>query len=84
MVIGCSSPSSQVGKGTINIMSSSDPFEEAINRMRVLVNNNIVKQLQGANEAKTRLLIVDEILNILGWPKSDTGGEVEERLDLIH
>ncbi len=52
-------------------MSSSDPFEEAINRMRVLVNSNIIKQLQGANEAKTRLLVVDEVLNTLGWPKNE-------------
>jgi predicted kinase len=52
-------------------MPNSDPFEEAINRMRALVNSHFTKQLQGANEAKTRLLIIDEVLNLLGWTKTE-------------
>src|SRR5450755_627528 len=52
-------------------MPSSDYFDDAINQLSKLIKSHPVKQLQGANEAKTRLLIIDEVLTILGWSKSE-------------
>jgi len=52
-------------------MPSGDHFDDTINKFRTLIKSHPVKQLQGANEAKTRLLIIDEVLAILGWPKSE-------------
>jgi predicted type IV restriction endonuclease len=52
-------------------MSGEDALNNAVNRMQELVKSNPVKQLRGANEAKTRLLIIDEVLSILGWSKNE-------------
>ncbi len=52
-------------------MPSGDYFDEAINRFRTLIKSHPAKQLQGANEAKTRLLVIDEVLAILGWAKTE-------------
>jgi predicted type IV restriction endonuclease len=46
-------------------------MEEASERMWQLVNDPLVARLQEANEAETRLLVVDRVLNILGWPLED-------------
>lgn len=50
-------------------MSSLIGHEEAAAKMAELLRSNSVLQLKRANEAKTRLLVIDEILNLLGWPK---------------
>ena len=52
-------------------MPSGDYFDDAINRLGKLIKSHPVRQLQGANEAKTRLLIIDEVLAILGWSKTE-------------
>lgn len=52
-------------------MPSGDYFDDAINQLGKLIKGHPVKQLQGANEAKTRLLIIDEVLAILGWSKGE-------------
>jgi GTPase SAR1 family protein len=52
-------------------MSGEDALNNAVHRMQELIKSNPVKQLQGANEAKTRLLIIDEVLSLLGWSKNE-------------
>src|SRR5438874_1543268 len=52
-------------------MASHNYLDDALERMRLLIQNNPIKQLQGANEAKTRLLIIDEVLALLGWTKRE-------------
>jgi GTPase SAR1 family protein len=42
-------------------------YDEALARMRELAKSDVAVRLQGANEAETRLLLIDRILNILGW-----------------
>jgi len=46
-------------------------MEEASERMWQLVNDPAVGRLQEANEAETRLLLVDRVLGILGWPADE-------------
>ncbi|GHO53261.1 hypothetical protein [Ktedonobacter robiniae] len=45
--------------------------EDAAAKMNLLVESEVIRKLQGANEAKTRLLIIDEVLSILGWSKDE-------------
>ena len=41
--------------------------EEAAFQMRELAASDIATRLQSANEAETRLLLIDRVLSILGW-----------------
>ncbi len=71
-------------------MPRLNQIEIAANKMGELVRSNLVKTLQRANEAKTRLLIIDEVLDILGWSKSEyepelataVGGYTDYRLTI--
>lgn len=49
--------------------------EDAAARLRALIQSDDVRKLRGANEAATRLLIIDQVLEILGWPKADFNPE---------
>lgn len=71
-------------------MKSLSAFEDAANNITNLLNTNIVDKLKGANEAETRLLIIDEVLAILGWSKEEycperstsTGGYTDYALSI--
>ena len=41
--------------------------EEAASKMQELVRSDIARRLKEANEAETRLLLIDRVLSILGW-----------------
>jgi hypothetical protein len=41
--------------------------EEAAEKFRELVDSDLATKLKNANEAETRLLVVDRVLSILGW-----------------
>src|SRR5687768_15736108 len=55
-------------------------FEEAAARMHTLAGSDIAERLAEANEAETRLLLIDQVLEILGWrpeeykPEQPTSG----------
>jgi hypothetical protein len=65
-------------------------LEDAAKRLNAFMQSGVAEQLQGANEAKTRLLVIDEILAILGWAKeeyepelpSSSGGYTDYRLSI--
>ena len=71
-------------------MSNQSHIEAAAKRMQNLANNDINNKLHGKNEATTRLLIIDEVLDILGWSKTEynpeqitsTGGYTDYRLTI--
>lgn len=71
-------------------MNSGFFFEQAAERMHRLAASEISSQLHDANEATTRLLLIDEVLSILGWSKTDynpekptsTGGYTDYRLTI--
>ena len=71
-------------------MTNSNRIEDAAERMHHLANSKLVEKIRGANEATTRLLIIDEVLDILGWPKTDfhpeqstsSGGYTDYRLTI--
>ncbi len=73
-----------------HIMATSNNIEQAAIKMQDLVKSDLARRIKGANEAKTRLLLIDEILDILGWPKMDfnpeeatsTGGYTDYRLTI--
>jgi len=46
-------------------------LEAAANQLDKLVKSDLVNKLRGANEAKVRLLVIDEVLSILGWQKHE-------------
>ncbi|HEY7416089.1 MAG TPA: hypothetical protein VH593_12925, partial [Ktedonobacteraceae bacterium] len=52
-------------------MTNQSQLEAAANKMHALLQDDLVRQLQGANEATTRLRLIDEVLALLGWPKSE-------------
>src|SRR5687768_4987732 len=52
-------------------MTSGFEFEKASERLNNLLGSDLLKQLRGANEAETRLLLIDEVLILLGWAKQD-------------
>jgi predicted type IV restriction endonuclease len=56
-------------------MATKEHFEKAAEGMQQLMDEDFVNQLQDANEAKTRLLVIDRVLNIVGWPKEDYNPE---------
>ena len=49
-------------------MTSGFEFEKASEHLHTLLQSGLLEQLKGANEAETRLLLIDEILGLLGWP----------------
>lgn len=49
--------------------------EKSAKKLKELIDSDVVKQLKGANEATTRLLIIDEVLSILGWSKEEFNPE---------
>lgn len=49
--------------------------EEAAIKMQELVKSNIAQRLNEANEAETRLLLIDRVLNLLGWPPEEYNPE---------
>lgn len=55
-------------------------FEDAAARMHTLAASDIAERLVEANEAETRLLLIDQVLEILGWrpeeykPEQPTSG----------
>lgn len=51
------------------------PVEEAAKKLRDFLTTNIPDK-EKLNEAETRLLIIDEILGILGWSKSEYNPEI--------
>jgi hypothetical protein len=71
-------------------MPRLNQIEIAANKMGELVRSDLIKTLERANEAKTRLLIIDEVLDILGWSKSEyepelataVGGYTDYRLTI--
>ena len=54
-----------------NAMTMGVQFEHAAIELRKLLEDDATKPLRGANEAETRLLLIDKVLEILGWPKLD-------------
>ena len=50
-------------------------LEEAALKIRELARSELALRLRGVNEATTRLLIIDEVLQILGWPKGEFNPE---------
>src|SRR4051794_26028773 len=50
-------------------------MEEASERMWQLVSDSAVARLHEMNEATTRLLVIDRVLNILGWTNEDFNPE---------
>ena len=71
-------------------MEYRDRLDTAIEQMDKLVKSDLVNKLRGANEAMVRLLIIDEVLNILGWDKHEyqlekvtsNGGYTDYRLSI--
>ena len=71
-------------------MATSNNIEHAALKVQELIKSEIARKIKGANEAKTRLLLIDEMLDILGWPKLDfnpeettsTGGYTDYRLTI--
>jgi len=43
--------------------------------MKQLAESSVAEELQSANEAETRLRIIDEVLALLGWDKSEYNPE---------
>jgi hypothetical protein len=56
-------------------MQNNNSAEHAARQLRELIDTNIVEDLQGANEAETRLRLVDEVLALLGWNKAEYNPE---------
>lgn len=56
-------------------MMNKERFEKAAEEMRVFLADDVVSRIKEANEAKTRLLIVNKVLEILGWPREDFNPE---------
>ena len=54
---------------------SREKFVVAAEQMEKLLDKDFAGRLQDANEAKTRLLVVDEVLQILGWAKEEYNPE---------
>jgi len=52
-------------------MENNNQLEAAADQIQKLVKSDLVTELRGANEAKVRLLIIDEVLGILGWQKHE-------------
>ena len=61
-------------------MPTNNQIEDAARRMRELVHSDIVNQIRHANEAKTRLMIIDTVLDILGWSKGEYEPEMTTEL----
>ena len=61
-------------------MSTNTQIEDAAKRMGKLVSSGIVNQIHNANEAKTRLMIIDTVLDILGWSKDEYEPELATEL----
>lgn len=65
-------------------------IEEASEQIRQLAQESIVEQLSKSNEAETRLLLIDRVLAILGWPLDEykpeqttsNGGYTDYRLTI--
>jgi len=53
----------------------SSPVEEAAKKLRDFLATSVIDR-EKLNEAETRLLIIDEILGILGWSKSEYNPEI--------
>jgi len=49
--------------------------EEAAASIRALAGSDLAQQLRGANEAATRLLVIDKVLAILGWQEHEYNPE---------
>ncbi len=58
-------------------MSNKDKQEVALSKLKALITRYTENyaNLNSSNEATTRLLIIDEVLSILGWNKSDYNPE---------
>ena len=60
----------RISRGTDGKLHN-DQIEDAARRMYELAASDLAQQLRRANEATTRLRIIDEVLDMLGWPKVD-------------
>ena len=71
-------------------MEYKDRLDIAAEQMNRLVKSDLVNKLRDANEATVRLLIIDEVLNVLGWDKNEyqpeqvtsKGGYTDYRLSI--
>lgn len=56
-------------------MTYQEQFEIAAAHIQSLIDSGIAQQLENANEAQTRLLLVNEILGLLGWAEAEYNPE---------
>jgi GTPase SAR1 family protein len=56
-------------------MNKKSKLDLAAEQIEELINGDIAKRIKNANEATTRLLLINKILNILGWSDNDFNPE---------
>ncbi len=57
-------------------MHNTNKAEDAARQMEALLSQDIVKSLHEANEANTRLRLIDRVLEILGWSRDEFNPEL--------